>query len=65
MYITGSKYNLEVRMHEFVRNSGDLNQYILESQGYTLPIYISEKLNREHHKQIYSIHSIVDTGKHF
>ena len=65
MYISGSQFDLEVRMHEFSRNSGDLNQYSLESQAYTLLNHIKDKLNKEHNKQIYSNHHIVNTGKKF
>lgn len=65
MYISGSQHDLHVRMHEFTRNSGDLNSYILEAQSYTLPVHIKEILNREHNKQLYSNHQVVNTGKKF
>lgn len=65
MYISGSQHDLEVRMHEFTRNSGDLNQYVLEGQSYNLPNHLKEKLSREHNKQIFSIHQVINTGRRF
>lgn len=65
MYISGDKFSFENRLHEFPANSGDLNQYILEGQQYTQPVYIQEKLNREHNKRLYSLHQVINTGKKY
>jgi hypothetical protein len=65
-YISGSKFNFEIRLHEFPKNSGDLNMYIAEHTSYTnVSNDLKNRYNVEHAKKMLSLHTIVDTGKHY
>jgi hypothetical protein len=65
-YTTGTLPYLESRMHQLSQNSGDLNSYALEAQNnYTLTPSHADKLNKEFHKIMLSVHNVVETGKHF
>ena len=64
MYISGSQFDLEVRLHEFPVNTGDLAQYVTEGALYTLSTDIKNKLNREYNKKMLSF-NIISTGNNF
>ncbi len=64
MYTTGTKFDLEVRLHEFTSSTADLAQYLTEGQGYTLSADIKNKLNREYIKKNLSF-NVVSTGNVF
>jgi len=64
MYITGSQYDLEIRLHEFAQNTGDLTNYALEGSSYILSNDIKNKLNREYIKKSLSFNTVV-TGNNF
>lgn len=64
MYNSGTPYDLEIRLHEFAANTGDLAQYLVEGQGYNLSTQMDNKLNREYIKKNLSF-NIVSTGNVF
>lgn len=49
MYISGSKFNFENRLHQLSVNTGDFNQYHIEGSGYinSINLHFINKWNRE------------------
>ncbi len=63
-YISGSSSDFENRLHEFPVNTGELDQYRIEGQSYTLDDGMKYKVNREYNKKNLTF-GIVSTGNVF
>jgi hypothetical protein len=47
MYLTGTQYNLENRLHQLPTGESDLTNFQTETGGYSLDLILVEKLNEE------------------